>query len=383
MAGYRTGKVGIRDGIQNNQHDYIVQNPQDEVKTPEEPCGGYVGKKVQLFSDTGHPLTRCHNCGPGDFSISILVFTPDATQGSYHSDWTIKQIGDKCALEAMDMGKIYYLQRCPYCWNDQYVRSDLHNYALFLTSSNATVDTVKSLFTIDKLENDMITIKADNGNYVGRCNGCVQKLKVSTNDSAFAHVSTVESFNTWRVKVVNTPPAPQVEAEPEPEPEPEILCSGFANKKVKIIADTGKLLSRCNGCGPGKYSNSISMHLSKDDPNPYSKWTIVPSNGKCALKSDLGSYAFRCVNCWTTGSVYSDSLFLPSTSSDTPPTGPESLFTIEKQSSGKFIFKADTGKLIGRCNGCFSGSKLSPPDFAFVHTSSPASYNVWSIEVVQ
>jgi hypothetical protein len=95
----------------------------------------------------------------------------------------------------------------------------------------------------------------------------------------------------------------------------------------------------------------------------YAKWTIEnQGNGQIAFKADTGKYLSRCNNCWRFG-AYPDAASVHIT---TPAGNPWSVWKAEWQvTSGKWAFKADTGKYLARCNGCVGGGAV--PDFAFVH----------------
>lgn len=66
-------------------------------------------------------------------------------------------------------------------------------------------------------------------------------------------------------------------------------------------------MSRCNNCwGRGAYPDSVFVHISSLSGNPYALWTPVDAgNGKWAFRSDSGKYLGRCNNC-VPGGAYPD-----------------------------------------------------------------------------
>lgn len=144
-----------------------------------------------------------------------------------------------------------------------------------------------------------------------------------------------------------------------------------ASLYVSFTGDTGKLLSRCNGCGPGAYADSASVHQSKRSPS--STWVMnIVGKDKVTLKSNNGKLLARCNGCWR-GGAYPDSAFVHATSA-----APWATWTIVGMGNGKVALKADTGKYLARCNGCVRGGAY--PDFAFVHVTNPkAAYAQWEV----
>lgn len=158
----------------------------------------------------------------------------------------------------------------------------------------------------------------------------------------------------------------------EPDSPKETGCKNMGGKKVYLVADNGKMLARCYGCGPGTDKNSAGVHGKRGDG--FAVWTLEDVGDKCAIKGDNGKYASRCNGCWRRG-AYPDSVFV-----HVDKAGPShSLWTLEKHGDS-YAFKSDTGKYMARCNGCVPrGAK---PDFAFIHASSPTGSALWKIEMV-
>lgn len=132
--------------------------------------------------------------------------------------------------------------------------------------------------------------------------------------------------------------------------------------EVYLIADTGKALARCNGCGPGAYSDSASVHANIGDP--WAKFKIFSgADGKVAIQADTGKYVARCNGCWS-GGAYPDAGFVH----ETNPNNPWAQWTLVANSDGTYGFQSDTGRFLARCNGCVP--RGATPDFAFVHSTN-------------
>lgn len=145
--------------------------------------------------------------------------------------------------------------------------------------------------------------------------------------------------------------------------------------KVYLVADTGKFLARCNGCGSAAYSDSASIHGVVG--NSWAQWKLYPGcDGKVALQADSGKYLARCNNCWYGGS-YPDAAFVHEAGNGNS----YDQWTLINNGDGTYGLKADTGRYLARCNGCVSGGSTS--DFAFVHATDPsAAYAKWKIQLV-
>lgn len=135
------------------------------------------------------------------------------------------------------------------------------------------------------------TLRADTGNYLSRCNGCVPGG--ADPDSASVHATTSDGpWSQWTL-------------------------ARLPNGKWTLQADTGKYLSRCNGCGPGAYPDSAFVHATSAD-GPWSQWSLEQRpSGRWALKSDTGRYLARCNGCFR-GAPYPDMAFVHETNPDAP-----------------------------------------------------------------
>ncbi|NTV63066.1 MAG: sulfatase-like hydrolase/transferase [Oscillochloris sp.] len=123
-----------------------------------------------------------------------------------------------------------------------------------------------------------VALKADSGNYLARCNGCIPGAAYP--DSAFVHV----------------PPADMLGS-----PWAQFTLRDLENGKYALQADSGNYLARCNGCSPGAaYPDSAFVHVSPADlaGSPWAQFTLrYLDNGKYALQADSGNYLARCNNC--------------------------------------------------------------------------------------
>ncbi|ATB43155.1 cytochrome P450 [Cystobacter fuscus] len=202
-------------------------------------------------------------------------------------------------------------------------------------------------FELVLVGNGKIALKADNGKFVGRCNGCIVGGKVPD----FATVHVADSAPAYAQFTIET----------------------LANGKYALKADTGKYLARCNGCSPDASTpNSVTVHATDPNKEAYAQWTIAPifpKGSKISLQSDEGTYFARCNGCQkSVDNKIPDTV----TTHVKAATEPYAQFEVVQVNGGKIALKADNGKFVGRCNGCIVGGKV--PDSATVHVadSTPA-----------
>lgn len=155
-------------------------------------------------------------------------------------------------------------------------------------------------------------------------------------------------------------------------------CSaGFGSNsfiRVYLLADTGKAIARCNGCGSAAYPDSAGVHGNIGDS--FAIWKLYPGcDGTVALQGDTGKYLARCNGCWSSA-AYSDSAFVHATD----PTQAYAHWLMINNGDGTYSFQSDTGKYLARCNGCVTGGAKS--DFAFVHAGDTSgSWVRWRIQL--
>lgn len=127
-------------------------------------------------------------------------------------------------------------------------------------------------------------LKADNGKFLARCDGCVTGAAYS--DNAGVHESATSSgWARWTV---------------------EKLANGKWSLKS---VDSGKFLARCENCAPGIFPNSAFVHVA-DASKAYAQWTLTQqSGGKYVLQADNGLYLARCKSCFKTSAI-TDSAFV-------------------------------------------------------------------------
>ncbi|KDO35145.1 hypothetical protein SPRG_01212 [Saprolegnia parasitica CBS 223.65] len=155
----------------------------------------------------------------------------------------------------------------------------LHLERLFLLATAAS-----SLAVADQCcfkDGDVISLRSDTGNYMGRCDSCVSNGAYK--DSAFVHVKTPASSPWAQWTVVNT-----------------------GNGKIALRADSGKYLSRCNNCAPGAaHPDEAFVYVDDWTTAPWAQWTCKEAgDGKVALQADSGKFLARCNNC--VGGAYPD-----------------------------------------------------------------------------
>lgn len=195
-----------------------------------------------------------------------------------------------------------------------------------------------------------VSLKADTGKYLARCNGCG---RAATPDSASLHETN--PANPWAIWTLET-----------------------VGDKVAFKADSGKYLSRCNNCwSSATKPDSAFVHVSATAGNPWAQWTPVDlGNGKWAFKADTGKYLARCTRCVTNG-AYPDFAFVQATAT----TDPAAQWTVEyKFPTGNVNLQADTSAFLARCNNCGPGATA---DSASLHETNPANpWATWAVEVV-
>ncbi|KAF0716285.1 hypothetical protein As57867_002910, partial [Aphanomyces stellatus] len=139
------------------------------------------------------------------------------------------------------------------------------------------------------VDGDVLTLQADSGKYLDRCNNCVPGGAYP--DSSTVHVTTPasESWGTWKVFNVG-------------------------NGKLALQGDAGKYLARCNGCAPGAaYPDQAFVHVSDWRGQGWAQWTCYDvGGGKIALQADSGKYLARCNGC-IPGAAYVDQAFVHAT----------------------------------------------------------------------
>ena len=147
--------------------------------------------QIALKSDTGNWVARCNNCAPG---------------AAYPDNAFVHIEGDAPSLP-------------PY-----------------------------ARFTVTKLENGKITLQADTGKYLGRCNNCLSGGAYP--DNLAVHVTDAN--------------------EPWAQFKPVLMPNG----KYVFQADSGKYIARCNNCiSGGAYPDSVFVHVT--DPNePWAQFDV-------------------------------------------------------------------------------------------------------------
>jgi hypothetical protein len=83
------------------------------------------------------------------------------------------------------------------------------------------------------------------------------------------------------------------------------------------------------------------------------------------LQADTGKFLGRCNGC-IPGGAYPDAAFIHVTND----AQPWARFSVKQLPNGKYTLKADSGKYLGRCNGCIPGG--ANPDAAFMHVANSA-----------
>jgi hypothetical protein len=363
------------------------------------------GKLAFKASDSGTFLSRCNNCGASSVNPqdSATLHTTSLT-GNPQATWTPVYQNGKVSLQA-DTGN--YLTRCTYCFyfgtssDSAFVQNSNMNDA----RAQWTVEVIQEPPVPAKVTEEpkvkltpgmKVAFKADNGNYLGRCQRCVENSLIG--DMALVHESFLASWNTW-----------------------EVVDAG--NGKLGFKTDTGRFFTRCNQCAAtnnGISQDTVSIHIDNLGASPQSQWTPVYYNSKVLFLGDTGNYLARCSNCYLSAGN-SEAAFVNGKSKDDPraqwtveviedvngqakaiqeppvpakviqeppvpanvteePPVPEKVTEepkVKLTPGMKVAFKASNGNYLSRCEQCVFDAKIS--DFAFVHASFLAGWNAWDV----
>jgi thymidine kinase len=159
-------------------------------------------------SDNGNFLARCNGCVPGGNNPNF-AFVHEANSANSWAQWNViytnlPKLGTR-TLQADNNG---FLRLCTNCGDKKAVTVQNNNDA-------------NAKWVLERV-GTKVALKASNGNYLSRCNGCW--FGAAYPDSAFAHLATPnEPYSQWT-------PVKQ------------------SNGKWVFQADTGKYLARCDGC---------------------------------------------------------------------------------------------------------------------------------------
>ncbi|MFY0563661.1 fascin domain-containing protein [Archangium lansingense] len=157
-------------------------------------------------------------------------------------------VGSKVSLKA-DTGS--FMARCDGC--QQVVTPPLPDTVTVHATSADAGPFVR--FEVVDAGNGKIALKADTGKYVARCHGCIVQ-------------ATIEEFATIHATGATPPGIARFT--------PELLPNG----KVAFKADTGKYLARCKDCSPtSKTPNTVGIHATDARKQAVAQWTVVVQNG--------------------------------------------------------------------------------------------------------
>lgn len=118
-----------------------------------------------------------------------------------------------------------------------------------------------------------IALRADNGQYLARCAGCIRGARY---DHALIHASS-SSAKSAQWDLIK-----------------------LSNGKYVLRSDSGLYLSRCSGCvrNPPTSYDPITIHSDSPRSSEAAQWKFTRlANGKYKIKSDNGKYINRCVGC--------------------------------------------------------------------------------------
>jgi len=137
---------------------------------------------VTLGADNKKYLTVCNGCAnprPAGQAYTVDFHEPD--RSVTWAQWMVYNLPNgKVALKNVGYGQ--FLARCNGCYPDgAYVD------AAFVYVTEAGLSHPPAQWTVTRLPSGKVTLMADTGNYLARCNGCVPTYQYP--DTAFIHVS--------------------------------------------------------------------------------------------------------------------------------------------------------------------------------------------------
>lgn len=157
----------------------------------------------------------------------------------------LSQAQSQIALQA-DTGN--WMARCDGCQNTV-DPSNTNTATLHVTDPTPPY----ARFQLVDVGGGKIALKADNGNWVARCRGCIVGGRT-------------DDFVTMHVPGTLPPPA-------YAQFTPVLLSNG----KYALRADTGLYVSRCESCSPGATTrDQVTIHVPDPNTAPYAQWTIIP-----------------------------------------------------------------------------------------------------------
>ncbi|WP_224367454.1 fascin domain-containing protein [Hyalangium versicolor] len=187
---------------------------------------------------------------PEDIEFS----TPASLMEGRASSAQVLPVGSKVSLKA-DTG--LFFTRCRGC--QQGVTLSVAD----TVTVHATADSDPStLFEVVDAGNGTIALKADTGNYVERCTGCIDK-------------ATIQDFATVNATGAAPPAAARFT--------PELLPNG----KVAFKASTGKYLARCRSCSPtSSIPDTVTVNATDPQKQAVAQWTVAVQNGTASGGSE-------------------------------------------------------------------------------------------------
>jgi thymidine kinase len=184
--------------------------------------------KYSFKSDNGKFLARCNGCVAGANNPNF-AFVHEANSANSWAQWDVAYTNlPKLGTRTLQADNGGYLRLCTNCGANNAVSIEANNDA-------------NAKWVLSRV-GTKLALKAANGNYLSRCNGC---WRGAYPDSAFAHLSTPnEPYSQW-------------------------TAVKQSNGKWTFQADTGRYLSRCNGCARSSVPNLAFVH----EANPASAYS--------------------------------------------------------------------------------------------------------------
>jgi hypothetical protein len=215
--------------------------------------GGHIMVAKGFNDDNGQQLVLVNDPWPVNAGESRwITYTAYVSAPGQYSHWQDYSAiyprslptGKKITLKA-DTGNFFSL--CNRC--QQSVGGSIPDTAT-VHATSAGPDSQWTRFEVVDVGGGKVALKADNGEFVVRCNGCI----VGGSQPDFAVFKVTDSAQAFAQFT------------------PELLPNG----KYAFKADTGKYLSRCQGCSPGATTpNTVTVGSTNPANEPFAQWAIT------------------------------------------------------------------------------------------------------------
>ncbi|WNG17210.1 fascin domain-containing protein [Cystobacter fuscus] len=200
--------------------------------------------KYALKADTGKYVTRCNNCSPDAATPNTVTVHATDPNNEPYAQWTIRPIfpaGTKISLKS-DQGT--YFTTCGGC------QTTVNNgFPLTITTHARALSSPFTDFEVVDVGNGKIALKANSGQFVARCGGCIVG---STRDFLTVHApNSSSSFAQFKLLLLN-------------------------NGKWGIQADNSKYADNCMNCSPNAaVTSTVTVGSTSPNSQANAQWDIA------------------------------------------------------------------------------------------------------------